>query len=78
MVLFRCIEILVHQFVLVFLSVAEVTKEAIRKSVWNYLEDNDLVQFPRPVHHRIPNFVVSIFMLNLMQNSDNLLYDCIN
>lgn len=35
----------------------EVTKEAIRKSVWNYLEDNDLVQFPRPVHHRIPNFV---------------------
>eukprot|EP00105_Crassostrea_gigas_P011153 XP_011426704.1 PREDICTED: methenyltetrahydrofolate synthase domain-containing protein [Crassostrea gigas] len=35
----------------------EVTKESIRKSVWNYLEDNDLVQFPRPVHHRIPNFV---------------------
>lgn len=38
--------------------ITEVTKESIRKSVWNYLEDNDLVQFPRPVHHRIPNFVV--------------------
>uniref|UniRef100_A0A194AJT7 Methenyltetrahydrofolate synthase domain-containing protein n=1 Tax=Pinctada fucata TaxID=50426 RepID=A0A194AJT7_PINFU len=35
----------------------EVTKEAIRKSVWNYLEDNDLVQFPRPVFNRIPNFI---------------------
>ena len=24
--------------------------------MWNYLEDNDLADFPRPVHHRIPNF----------------------
>lgn len=28
----------------------------LRKKVWNFLEDNDLADFPRPVHHRIPNF----------------------
>ena len=28
----------------------------LRKQVWNHLEDNDLADFPRPVHHRIPNF----------------------
>lgn len=28
----------------------------MRKKVWNFLEDNDLAEFPRPVHHRIPNF----------------------
>ena len=28
----------------------------IRQRVWNFLEDNDLADFPRPVHHRIPNF----------------------
>lgn len=32
-------------------------KWAIRKAVWDYLEEKDLAQFPRPVHHRIPNFV---------------------
>ncbi|CAK0818239.1 unnamed protein product [Prorocentrum cordatum] len=31
-------------------------KWEVRKQVWNYLEDNDLADFPRPVHHRIPNF----------------------
>eukprot|EP00929_Paragymnodinium_shiwhaense_P087110 TRINITY_DN47404_c0_g1_i2.p1 TRINITY_DN47404_c0_g1~~TRINITY_DN47404_c0_g1_i2.p1 ORF type:complete len:219 (+),score=12.43 TRINITY_DN47404_c0_g1_i2:56-712(+) len=31
-------------------------KWKVRKKVWNYLEDNDLADFPRPVHHRIPNF----------------------
>merc|ERR1712176_1026079 len=31
-------------------------KWGVRKQVWNYLEDNDLADFPRPVHHRIPNF----------------------
>mmetsp|Transcript_171153 Transcript_171153/g.548597 ORF Transcript_171153/g.548597 Transcript_171153/m.548597 type:complete len:483 (-) Transcript_171153:91-1539(-) len=31
-------------------------KWTVRKKVWNYLEDNDLADFPRPVHHRIPNF----------------------
>jgi len=32
-------------------------KWAIRKRVWDYLEENDLAANPRPVHHRIPNFV---------------------
>merc|ERR1712176_1577930 len=31
-------------------------KWSVRKQIWNYLEDNDLADFPRPVHHRIPNF----------------------
>jgi len=31
-------------------------KWKVRKKVWNYLEDNDIADFPRPVHHRIPNF----------------------
>ena len=31
-------------------------KWRIRKSVWDYLEDKNIAQFPRPVHHRIPNF----------------------
>ena len=32
-------------------------KWRIRKAVWDYLEAKDLAQFPRPVHHRIPNFI---------------------
>jgi 5-formyltetrahydrofolate cyclo-ligase len=31
-------------------------KWEIRKRMWDYMEDNDIAQFPRPVHHRIPNF----------------------
>ncbi|KAK6479995.1 methenyltetrahydrofolate synthase domain-containing protein isoform X1 [Huso huso] len=33
-----------------------VTKWDIRKKVWDYIEDNNLANFPRPVHNRIPNF----------------------
>lgn len=32
------------------------TKAEIRQRIWNYIERNDLANFPRPVHHRIPNF----------------------
>ncbi|XP_062861277.1 methenyltetrahydrofolate synthase domain-containing protein isoform X2 [Trichomycterus rosablanca] len=32
------------------------TKGDIRQKVWNYIEAKDLANFPRPVHHRIPNF----------------------
>lgn len=32
-------------------------KWAIRKRVWDMMEARDIAQFPRPVHHRIPNFV---------------------
>ncbi|XP_060069132.1 methenyltetrahydrofolate synthase domain-containing protein-like [Ylistrum balloti] len=34
----------------------EITKQSIRKVVWDYLEQNNLVNFPRPVYNRIPNF----------------------
>ena len=33
-----------------------ITKDAIRQSIWDHIERNDLANFPRPVHHRIPNF----------------------
>mmetsp|Transcript_25336 Transcript_25336/g.50753 ORF Transcript_25336/g.50753 Transcript_25336/m.50753 type:complete len:411 (+) Transcript_25336:82-1314(+) len=32
-------------------------KWRIRKCVWDYLEEKNIAQFPRPVHHRIPNFM---------------------
>lgn len=32
-------------------------KWAIRKRIWDLLEAENLAQNPRPVHHRIPNFV---------------------
>lgn len=38
-------------------SGVEVSKWSIRKKIWDYLEENDLVNFPRPCHNRIPNFV---------------------
>ncbi|GFV40609.1 methenyltetrahydrofolate synthase domain-containing protein [Trichonephila clavipes] len=34
----------------------DVTKESIRQRIWSYMEANDIARFPRPVHHRIPNF----------------------
>ncbi|XP_060693583.1 methenyltetrahydrofolate synthase domain-containing protein isoform X3 [Hemiscyllium ocellatum] len=33
-----------------------VSKWDIRQKVWDYMEENNLANFPRPVHHRIPNF----------------------
>lgn len=35
----------------------ETGKWAIRRKIWDHLEDNDLVVSPRPCHTRIPNFV---------------------
>ncbi|XP_037103807.1 methenyltetrahydrofolate synthase domain-containing protein isoform X1 [Syngnathus acus] len=32
------------------------TKWDIRQRIWDYIEDKNLANFPRPVHHRIPNF----------------------
>lgn len=42
--------------VYILISAVEVTKQAIRKKVWHYLEKNKFAYFPRPVHGRIPNF----------------------
>lgn len=32
-------------------------KWEIRKRIWDMMEEKNIAQFPRPVHHRIPNFV---------------------
>ncbi|KAA8537932.1 hypothetical protein F0562_027488 [Nyssa sinensis] len=32
-------------------------KWVIRKRIWDMMEARNIAQFPRPVHHRIPNFV---------------------
>ena len=32
-------------------------KWQLRRQIWNYMEQHDIARFPRPVHHRIPNFV---------------------
>ncbi|XP_061600213.1 methenyltetrahydrofolate synthase domain-containing protein isoform X2 [Cololabis saira] len=32
------------------------TKWDIREKVWDYIEEKNLANFPRPVHNRIPNF----------------------
>ena len=32
-------------------------KWVIRKRVWDFMETRNIAQNPRPVHHRIPNFV---------------------
>lgn len=34
----------------------ETGKWAIRRKIWDYLEENNLVNPPRPCHYRIPNF----------------------
>ncbi len=31
------------------------SKQAIREKIWNYIEENDFANFPRPVANRIPN-----------------------
>lgn len=33
-----------------------VSKQSIRERIWDYMESHDIADFPRPVHHRIPNF----------------------
>ncbi|ELW62911.1 Methenyltetrahydrofolate synthase domain-containing protein [Tupaia chinensis] len=35
---------------------AGVSKQDIREQMWDYMESQNLADFPRPVHHRIPNF----------------------
>ncbi len=32
------------------------TKASIRQKVWEFMEKNDIANFPRPVYNRIPNF----------------------
>ena len=34
-----------------------IWKWSIRKRIWDLLERDNVASYPRPVHHRIPNFV---------------------
>jgi hypothetical protein len=33
-----------------------ITKAQVRQKVWEFMEKNDIANFPRPVYQRIPNF----------------------
>ena len=39
-----------------FASLRTPWKWVIRKRIWDLMEAKDIARFPRPVHHRIPNF----------------------
>ncbi|XP_058191191.1 5-formyltetrahydrofolate cyclo-ligase-like protein COG0212 isoform X2 [Rhododendron vialii] len=45
-------------------------KWAIRKRVWDTMEANNVARFPRPVHHRIPNFVGASAAANKLSELD--------
>ncbi|XP_053256047.1 methenyltetrahydrofolate synthase domain-containing protein isoform X1 [Podarcis raffonei] len=49
---------------------AGVSKWDIRHKIWDYMEANNLADFPRPVHHRIPNFKGSFEMSSSVQAWD--------
>mmetsp|Transcript_11343 Transcript_11343/g.16662 ORF Transcript_11343/g.16662 Transcript_11343/m.16662 type:complete len:384 (+) Transcript_11343:141-1292(+) len=40
-----------------FASLRTPWKWIIRKRIWDMMEEKNIARFPRPVHHRIPNFV---------------------
>lgn len=40
-----------------FASLRTPWKWTIRKRIWDMMEEKNIARFPRPVHHRIPNFV---------------------
>ncbi|XP_072136021.1 methenyltetrahydrofolate synthase domain-containing protein isoform X4 [Mobula birostris] len=47
-----------------------VTKWDIRQKVWDYMEEKNLANFPRPVHRRIPNFKGAYDACNKIKNLD--------
>lgn len=59
-------------------SEPEVTKQSFRLKVWEHLEKNDLVVFPRPCKGRIPNFkgapaaAEKLKMLDIFKNSKTI------
>ncbi|XP_060109906.1 methenyltetrahydrofolate synthase domain-containing protein [Heteronotia binoei] len=44
-----------------------ISKWDIRQKIWDYMEASNLADFPRPVHHRIPNFKGSFLMCHCVQ-----------
>ncbi|GCC36841.1 hypothetical protein chiPu_0015341 [Chiloscyllium punctatum] len=53
--------------------VTGVSKWDIRQKVWDYMEENNLANFPRPVHHRIPNFKGAYDACNRIKNLDSFM-----
>uniref|UniRef100_A0A6J0UTV1 Methenyltetrahydrofolate synthase domain-containing protein n=1 Tax=Pogona vitticeps TaxID=103695 RepID=A0A6J0UTV1_9SAUR len=49
---------------------AGISKWDIRQKIWDYMEANNLADFPRPVHHRIPNFKGSYQLSCSIQGCD--------
>ncbi|KAJ7311883.1 hypothetical protein JRQ81_006199 [Phrynocephalus forsythii] len=49
---------------------AGISKSDIRQKIWDYMEANNLADFPRPVHHRIPNFKGSSQLSGSIQTCD--------
>lgn len=45
-------------------------KWVIRKRVWDFMEARDVAQNPRPVHHRIPNFVGASAAASKVKNAN--------
>ncbi|CAI9266542.1 unnamed protein product [Lactuca saligna] len=53
-------------------------KWVIRKRIWDLMEAKNIAQFPRPVHHRIPNFVGAPTAANKLSRLDVFLKaDCV-
>lgn len=54
------------------------TKHYYRKIVWENLEKNNLVNFPRPCYYRIPNFkgceeaAMKLVQLDEFKNAQNI------
>lgn len=42
-----------------YMNIVFKNKQELRQAVWAYMEENNLVTFPRPCYGRIPNFVGS-------------------
>ena len=47
-------------------------KWVIRKRIWDAMEAHNFAQSPRPVHHRIPNFVGASAAADKVQESNPL------
>ncbi|OIT34296.1 PREDICTED: 5-formyltetrahydrofolate cyclo-ligase-like protein COG0212 [Nicotiana attenuata] len=45
-------------------------KWVIRKRIWDLMEAQNIAQFPRPVHHRIPNFVGASIAANKLSEME--------
>ena len=45
-------------------------KEELRWKIWELMEERNIAAFPRPVYHRIPNFVGSDKAARMLRKTD--------